>query len=250
MNNHILTDAVSCLDEELISEHLEMKEKLKGSTKRKGKKNFTGLVAAAACLVVVLACIPLATNILPLFSDRTIGVYYSTDSSYDGIMRRGKPISKDESNAFFAEHEREILSLISNVKNVALDSLRISHNGIYHVTVTEEERFVNFGSATFFVLDESGKIVASVDLFRANGSLFHRVDCGGTKIDKLNELLSQNPDTSFVMVYINFKEAAIAPDNTIYFLDEDRIITSGASYYSLFNIISNQLSYELLEQEQ
>ena len=115
--------------------------------------------------------------------------------------------------------------------------------------MTEEERFVNFGSVTFFVLDESGRIVASVDLFRANGSLFHRITCGDTKIDKLNELLSQNPDTSFVMVYINFKEAAITPDNTIYFLDEDRTITSDTGYYSLFNIISNQLSYELLEQE-
>ena len=55
-------------------------------------------------------------------------------------------------------------------------------------------------------------------------------------IDKLNEVISQYPNTKFAMIYIeDFTEAIIAPDNSVYFLNGENSVIEDVDYYSLFN---------------
>lgn len=42
MNSYILTDAVGCLDKELLTEHLEIKNRLKNKERLKKRKVFSG----------------------------------------------------------------------------------------------------------------------------------------------------------------------------------------------------------------
>ena len=114
--------------------------------------------------------------------------------------------------------------------------------------MTEKLNFIDYDIITFFVVDESGTIVSSVDLFRDNNSFNYQVNSSGISTEKLNEVLSQNPKTNFALIYIgDFTEAIIAPDNTIYFLNGKKAITEDLDYYSLFNKEINLISSTLLE---
>ena len=55
MNNYLFVDAVSHLDTDLLTEHLEKKDKLRNKLKSKRKVNILRWSAVAACLCLVIA---------------------------------------------------------------------------------------------------------------------------------------------------------------------------------------------------
>ena len=73
MNNYILLDAISCLDKELLAEHLKIKSKLRA--KAKIKRIFTKWAISVACLTIVLVSISLITNELTHKNLGEIGEY-------------------------------------------------------------------------------------------------------------------------------------------------------------------------------
>lgn len=245
MKNHILMDAISCLDAELLEEHLETKKKLQDKIKNKRKNNFVRWVGAVACLAIVLVSIPLIINKL---TPKNLGEMGEYTICLSEVVYKGQKIDSNETIGYLQNHEFEILSFVSKKENVNIESLRLSYNGIHHVTVTEKLNFIDYDIITFFVVDESGTIVSSVDLFRDNNSFNYQVNSSGISTEKLNEVLSQNPKTNFALIYIgDFTEAIIAPDNTIYFLNGKKAITEDLDYYSLFNKEINLISSTLLE---
>lgn len=245
MNNYLFIDAVSYLDADLLAEHLDRKDKLKKRSRFKRKEYFFRWIAAIACFAIVLVAVPLVMNeIIP----RNLGEMGEYTISLSEVVYNGQRIESNEVNSYLENYENEILSYVSKKEKVDVETLRLSYNGIYHVTVTEKSNFVNYDVITFFVVDESEVIVSSVDLIRDNTSFNYQVNSGGASIKKLNEVLSQNPQTSFALIYIgDFTEAVIAPDNTIYFLNGKEAITEDVDYYSLFNKEINLINSNLLE---
>lgn len=243
MNNHILLDAISCLDKELLAEHLEIKSKLRA--KAKIKRIFTKWAISVACLTIVLVSISLTTNELARKNFGEIGEYKISMSE---VVYKGQRIEANESRNYLKQHETEILSWISKNSHVEVASLHLSYNGIYHVTATEKSNFINYNIITFFVVDTNGTIVSSLDLFRDGESFNYQVNGGSVSIDKLNEVISQYPNTNFAMIYIeDFTEAIIAPDNSVYFLNGEKSVIEDVDYYSLFNKEINLISDTLLK---
>ena len=243
MNNYILLDAISCLDKELLTEHLEIKSKLRA--KAKIKRIFTKWAISVACLTIVLVSISLITNELTHKNFGEIGEYKISMSE---VVYKGQRIEANESRIYLKQHETEILSWISKNSHVEVASLHLSYNGIYHVTATEKSNFINYNIITFFVVDAKGTIVSSLDLFRDGESFNYQVNGGSVSIDKLNEVISQYPHTNFAMIYIeDFTEAIIAPDNSVYFLNGEKSVIEDVDYYSLFNKEINLISDTLLK---
>lgn len=245
MNNYLVMDAISCLDTDLLADHLERKDKLKNKIKLKKRERFFRQIAAVACFAIVLIAVPLVMN---EFMPRTRGEMGEYTISLSEVVYHGQKIESNEANSYLENHEHEILSYVSRKEQVNIESLRLSYNGIYHVTVTEKSNFVNYDIITFFIVDENEVIVSSVDLIKDNNTFNYQVNSGGVSIQELNKILSQNPQTSFALIYIgDFTEAVIAPDNTIYFLNGKKAITEDVDYYSLFNKEINLINSSLLE---
>lgn len=62
MNSYILTDAVGCLDKELLTEHLEIKNRLKNKERLKKRKVFFRLIASVACVAIMFGSAALIIN--------------------------------------------------------------------------------------------------------------------------------------------------------------------------------------------
>lgn len=245
MNNYLFIDAVSYLDADLLAEHLEKKEKLRKGAKNRRKIVLTKWSAVAACFTLVLVCASVAlTRFFPL-NMGDIGEY---KISLSDVEYMGQIIDSNEFQVYLKEHENEILKFVAQKENVNMNTLVLSDKGIYHVTLSDKQNYINYNIITFYVMDEEGAICASVDLFRENNTFRFQVNSSGVRLDKLNEVLSNNPNTDFALVYIgDFTEAVIAPDNTIYFLNGEKTIQENVDYYSMFNKEINAISSTLLE---
>lgn len=62
MNEHLMVDAISCIDEKLIVQHLEKRERLK-KQKRKSSLWVKWSAVAAACAVATIIAIPVANDL-------------------------------------------------------------------------------------------------------------------------------------------------------------------------------------------
>ena len=59
MKNDLILDAISALDVELLTSHLERKEKLRTRSKNKAKIRIARWSAVAACMVLSLCVFPI-----------------------------------------------------------------------------------------------------------------------------------------------------------------------------------------------
>ena len=239
MSNHIIIDAISNLDADLLEHHLEAKEKLKSQRK---KRPIIKWLATAACLILALSVfVPLAMN----ENGRSKGDMGEYRISLTEVIAKGEPVGIDEAKNYLLECENEILTLVSSAEKISVDELMLSSGGIYHVTLTEEENFINYDMITFYVFTVDGAIVSTVDLYRNDGKLNFQVNGSGVITETMNHVLSQNQGVEFILIYIDdFTEAMIAPNNTVYFLNGKKEIIGDLDFYSLFNLGVNVINSE------
>lgn len=245
MKDYVLIDGISELDNDLLEEHLVQKEKLQLRQKKHKRVMIYKWTAAAACLALVLSIsIPLAINRGGKnFGD--MGNYQVSLSEV--VVTKGNGITEADATAFLQAHEEEILKLVSQGEDIAVEDLRLSYYGVYHVTLTTEENFINEDMLTYYVLTGDGKIVSTVELYRSAGKLIYQLSGSGIVTETINAVLAQHPDADFAMIYIDaFTEAMVAPDNTVYFLNGEKPVPEELEYYSMFNLEKNILSLGLL----
>lgn len=82
MNEHLMVDAISCIDEKLIVKHLEQRERLK-KHKRKSSLWAKWSAVAAACAVVAILAVPVVNNLRGYNSGLTEKeIYERTHTTY------------------------------------------------------------------------------------------------------------------------------------------------------------------------
>lgn len=128
MNNHILIDAISYLDTDLLSNHLERKEKNEANKKRIFIMRWT-TIAACFCLVVAVGVYTIPN---------LIG--YQSGLSEDEIFER--------SNTYFDSYE-ELVAIIGN--DTLLDNIDFSTLADYELRINHALDNVNDFSYVSFV---------------------------------------------------------------------------------------------------
>lgn len=244
MKDYVLIDGISELDNDLLEEHLVQKEKLQLRQKKHKRAMIYKWTAAAACLALVLSIsIPLAID----RGGKSFGDMGNYQVSLSEVVTKGNGITEADATAFLQAHEEEILKLVSQGEDIAVEDLRLSYYGVYHVTLTTEENFINEDMLTYYVLTGDGKIVSTVELYRSAGELIYQLSGSGIVTETINAVLAQHPDADFAMIYIDaFTEAMVAPDNTVYFLNGEKPVPEELEYYSMFNLEKNIIGLGLL----
>lgn len=247
MKSYILIDGISHLDTDLLAEHLQKKEKLKNKAKSKRKFNLPKWSAIAACFALILVSVTFILNDLLPISGGEFGEFKISLSEVEYI---GEKTNTEKLQNYLSDHEKEILSRVSQAENIGMDFLRLSDKGVEHVTLSEKTNFINYNYITYYVINNVGSIVASVDLFSVDDTFNYTITLGGPAINELNKVLRRNPNVDFVLIYIGpFTEAVVAPDNTIHFLNgkRDLIVEENIDYYSFFNKGENVVNSSILE---
>lgn len=240
---YLMMDAISMVDDKYLEKYFAMKESM--ANRRNRGKIIKWSLTVAAGLALVIISVPLA---LHLSGSRSMGDVGNYQICLSEVEERGEFISAKEASAYLKQYEGEILAWVSDNENVSAGSLHISYEGIYHVTVTEDANFINYDMITFYVIGEDSAIVASVDLIRDQDSFIYQINGSGPCTSALNSILAEYPNTDFALIYIGaFTEAAVAPDNTVYFFNGEKEIAADIDYYSMFNREVNLINSAVLE---
>ena len=141
-----------------------------------------------------------------------------TQWSADPPVIRGAGCTEEEIAALLRRDGYAVKQTVSSETGFAPDDVTICAEGWRH-TVLGEQNIVDLDYLTLPVC-AGDRVVASVDLFRADGELHYSVSAGGPRWDNLNRALAYG-DVAFV--YAGVGELAVAADGTVF------EITVGAS---------------------
>lgn len=162
MNNYILLDAISCLDMDLLANHLEQKERNRNKAKNQKKVcilKWSG-IAAACCLVLIMTT----------FVIQYIPVTYDLDYSYVGMNGEDAYVLNKNVWIYYVDGsniKRERVNLPCSAKNVfltwkhlndigddvALISYEIDSNGMMFNSSFDGENVDNYRQGNYFVLN-------------------------------------------------------------------------------------------------
>ena len=242
MTKYMLTDAITCIDSNIIDDHILEKERIL-KAKARNLKIFKQMVATAAC-IVILFCIPMVYN---LFYPATGSLGDFTVSLSD-VKYMGTPISQAEIDAFIAEHQDFILSSVSELSGINVQNLHIINKPLHHVGLVEGANYINYDVVTLYVLNQENKIVSAALMIRSDDCFVLNINGPCRVYERLNEVLEEYPQEDIVMICVNiFTEAAVTPDGKVHFLTARTPISTEIDYYSLFNKSINVLNSGMLE---
>lgn len=244
-NDGLLMEAISCIDDIYIESYFSYKQKM-GKRRKLLRGRRSAVIAAAASLVGVVVSLAmlfiLSEELRPQGDDPDFPI------SLSEVTYTGQLIDAQESDAFFTEYENEILTILSRKLQKPVDSLHLIDKGIYHLNLTPQKNYINYDIITFFIVDDMGNIMASIDLIRDHNDFTYQLNYNGTRFRIFSEILNQQEDTDFVLVYIGaFTEALIAPDNTFYDHDGKIVKKGDEDFYSTFNKTINVINSTMLK---
>lgn len=220
------------------------------------------IIAAAACLCLAVGGIWTASIMLSGTTDEADDGFEGIESlSVSQTVTEGSGFTDEEIQSFLTENEEGILSSVLNQGDSFADkdgesetaASKISENaaicasGYRHVNVTEDENILDLDYLNFLITDD-GSILGYATLYRTDGKINYNVTYSETWGDTLTKLLTENPDEEFVLIYIGYVEAAIASDNTIYFLNGeiDGLFEEDVDYYTAYKCEENTISSSIL----
>ena len=166
MNKFLMIDAISCLDTDLLAEHLERKERFQTkSSKRKRSKIMKWSAAIVACITLIIIAIPTISNLIG----------YQSNLPEEEIFER--------SNTYFSSYG-ELVSIIGDdtlLKNIDFSTLtdyelRLSHeldnvNEYHTVIFVENISEDSFGLSIHFppYQNKTQNLVDNGDTIEING---------------------------------------------------------------------------------
>lgn len=242
-NTPKLAIAIGYIDDDLVTSAIEYMPKKK--TKRKIYHNWKKWAAVAACFYIVM----IGAITVEHYVSTSRGSKGMESISISDIKKIGSAFTEYEVQDFITESGDSIICRLAEKMNIPAESISICNRGYYHVTVTENENFLNLNYLTLPVIANE-EIITSVTLYRDVGEIKYQFHYGGTWGDKITELLEQYPAEQFVMIYIgDFVEAAVSSDNTVYFLNKEieGIFEDGVDYYTAFKFEENTIDSSLIK---
>lgn len=249
MNHYVIVDALDLLSDDLLEQHMIEKQKRQNPANKILKRP---LIKWSATIAACVTLIVLAHIFLPFKSNHGSNGgcgSMSHEISNSEVVYKGIPLTDQEISDALTSWEEDILNEVSAHYGLEYASIRISTYGVHHVAATQSQNILRLDFITYYVIDEQFEILAEVTIFRDGTNLNRTLSLRGSNLQKINEIFRKDPTTDFVMVYIGDSlEAMIAPNNTIYFLNEEKIVTTEQDYYTLLNQGLNLLSKTLLAQ--
>lgn len=214
---------------------------------------------AAAFVLCVCAGVFAAVHLSGISSPTTIGdecdhdcnIYGAgedvsdLDISCDGKLAIIGAGFTDEDIYSLVESNKEIIAAnVSGEYDCFGSSIQIYTKG-YHHAVLGEKNYVHLDYLTLPVCIDN-RIVANLEVFKADGELLYTLNVGGDKWDIINEALEYGDEIAFVFAGYTC-EAAVAPDNTIFEITYDSKGTLTAGYDLIateYNTFSRSALYD------
>lgn len=152
----------------------------------------------------------------------------------------------DEDIYSLVENNKEVIALNVSAEYDCFGSeIQIYTKGYYHV-VLGEKNYVDLDYLTLPVCVDN-RIVANLEVFKADEELLYTFNAGGDKWDIINEALEYDNKIAFVFSGGYASEIAIAPDNTIFEVTYDSKGTLTAGYNLVateYNTFSRSVLYD------
>lgn len=168
------------------------------------------------------------------------------DISCDGKLAITGTGFTDEEIYSLVENNKEIIAAnVSGEYNCFGSEIQIYTKGYCHA-VLGEKNYVHLDYMTLPVCVDN-RIVANLEVFKANGELLYTLNAGGDKWDIINEALEYDDKIAFVFFVGYTSEAAIAPDNAIFEITYDSKGTLTAEYDLIaaeYNTFSRSVLYD------
>ena len=141
------------------------------------------------------------------------------DISCDGKPAIAGTGFTDEDIYSLVENNKEIIAAnVSGEYDCFGSEIQIYTKGYCHA-VLGEKNYVHLDYLTLPVCVDN-RIVANLEVFKADGELLYTLNVGGDKWDIINEALEYDDEIAFVFADYTC-EAAVAPDNTVFEITYD-----------------------------
>lgn len=254
MTVEMFNNAINGINAELIEEcaYIDIKPRHRLAA----KVRYASI--AAAFVLCVCAGVFAAAHLSGISSPNTIGDECDLNCNIYGAGISDLDISCDGKLAITGTGftDEEIYSLVENNKEIIAanvsgeydcfgSEIRIYTKGYCHA-VLGEKNYVHLDYLTLPVCVDN-RIVANLEVFKANGELLYTLNTGGDKWDIINEALEYDDEIAFVFFVGYTSEAAIAPDNTIFEITYDSKGTLTAGYDLIateYNTFSRSVLYD------
>ena len=252
MTIEVFDNAVNGIRADLIEEaaHITVKPKFKAIYRY-------AAIAAVFVLCVVGGAVVTShlTNTSPIeIPDNSnaggnIGIYGGdtshTVSAIDTLTIKGTGYTDEEIVSMIKENKDTIALNISAEYDCFGSEIQIYTKGYCHA-VLGEENCVDLDYLTLPVCIDN-RIVANLDVFKANDEFMYTLNVGGDKWDTINEALDYGNKIAFVFAGGYASEAAVAPDNTVFEITHDAKGTLTAGYDLVateYNTFSSSVLYD------
>lgn len=253
MTVEMFNNAINGINAEIIEECAYID--IKSRHRLAAKVRYASI--AAAFVLCVCAGVFAATYFSGISSPNAIADEYDLGRNIYGAGISDLDISCDGKLSITGTGftDEEIYSLVENNKEIVAanvsgeydcfgSEIQIYTKGYCHA-VLGEKNYVHLDYLTLPVCVDN-RIVANLEVYKANGELLYTLNVGGDKWDIINEALEYDDEIAFVFAGYT-SEAAIAPDNTIFEITYDSKGTLTAGYDLIateYNTFSRSVLYD------